>query len=115
MKLMQASEDLLRDHYFDLKDRPFYNRLVKDMASSPLVAMVWQGLNVVKTARNMLGETDPAHSAPGTIRGDFCIEVSRNVIHGSDSVESAIREVSLWFHSDELVCWDDCAETWLYE
>ncbi|XP_078096948.1 nucleoside diphosphate kinase 3 [Mustelus asterias] len=115
MKLMQASENLLRDHYIDLKDRPFYNGLVKYMSSGPLVAMVWQGLDVVKVTRAMLGETNPADSAPGTIRGDFCVEVGRNVIHGSDSVESATREISLWFYPEELTCWNDCADHWIYE
>ncbi|XP_069762322.1 nucleoside diphosphate kinase A-like isoform X2 [Narcine bancroftii] len=115
MKMIKASEDLLKDHYIELKERPFYDELVKYMSSGPLVIMVWQGLNVVKTTRGMLGETNPADSAPGTIRGDFCIDVSRNVIHGSDSVKSAIHEISLWFHSEELVCWNDCADDWIYE
>uniref|UniRef100_A0A8C1KQ81 Nucleoside diphosphate kinase n=2 Tax=Cyprinus carpio TaxID=7962 RepID=A0A8C1KQ81_CYPCA len=89
MKFLQASEDLLKQHYIDLKDRPFYPGLVKYMSSGPVAAMVWEGLNVVKTGRVMLGETNPADSKPGTIRGDFCIEVGRNIIHGSDSVDSA--------------------------
>ncbi|XP_043567993.1 nucleoside diphosphate kinase 3 isoform X1 [Chiloscyllium plagiosum] len=154
MKILQASENLLRDHYIDLKDRPFYNGLVKYMSSGPLVAMVWQGLDVVKITRAMMGETNPADSAPGTIRGDFCVEVGRrkvpvspfptspissppgisgwieshlsmfstdiqimalNVIHGSDSVERAVREISLWFQPEELICWNDCAADWIYE
>uniref|UniRef100_A0A8C0LI36 nucleoside-diphosphate kinase n=1 Tax=Canis lupus dingo TaxID=286419 RepID=A0A8C0LI36_CANLU len=77
MKLIQASEDLLKEHYIDLKDRPFFAGLVKYMQSGPVVAMVWEGLNVVKTGRVMLGETNPADSKPGTIRGDFCIQVGR--------------------------------------
>uniref|UniRef100_A0A8D0HA59 Nucleoside diphosphate kinase n=1 Tax=Sphenodon punctatus TaxID=8508 RepID=A0A8D0HA59_SPHPU len=115
MKLMQASEDLLKEHYIALHDRPFYSHLVKYMSSGPVVAMVWQGLDVVKTARMMIGETNPADSKPGTIRGDFCIEVSKNVIHGSDSVESAQREVTLWFSTEELACWEDSTEHWIYE
>ncbi|XP_053131981.1 nucleoside diphosphate kinase 3 [Hemicordylus capensis] len=115
MKLMQASEDLLKEHYVALRERPFYNRLVKYMSSGPVVAMVWQGLEVVKTARTMIGETNPADSKPGTIRGDFCIEVGKNVIHGSDSAESAQREISLWFHTDELTCWEDSTEHWIYD
>ncbi|XP_053222056.1 nucleoside diphosphate kinase 3 isoform X1 [Podarcis raffonei] len=115
MKLMQASEDLLKEHYIALRERPFYNRLVKYMSSGPVVAMVWQGLEVVKTARVMIGETNPADSKPGTIRGDFCIEVGKNVIHGSDSVESAQREILLWFRTDELACWEDSADHWIYE
>ncbi|NWQ78387.1 NDK3 kinase, partial [Columbina picui] len=75
---------------------------------------VWQGLDVVKTVRTMIGETDPAESRPGTIRGDFCVEVSKNVIHGSDSVESAQQEISLWFRPEELTCWEDTAEHWIY-
>ncbi|XP_072916527.1 nucleoside diphosphate kinase 3 [Hemitrygon akajei] len=115
MKMMKASEGLLKEHYIELKQKPFYDRLVKFMSSGPVVAMVWQGLDIVKTTRAMLGETNPADSAPGTIRGDFCVEVSRNVIHGSDSVESAVREIALWFHPEELVCWNDYADDWIYE
>uniref|UniRef100_A0A8C5QZ97 Nucleoside diphosphate kinase n=1 Tax=Leptobrachium leishanense TaxID=445787 RepID=A0A8C5QZ97_9ANUR len=115
MKMMQASESLLKEHYIALRDRPFYERLVKYMSSGPVVAMVWQGLDVVKTARVMMGETNPADSLPGTIRGDFCVDVSRNVIHGSDSLDSARREISLWFQPEELLCWQDYAESWVYE
>ncbi|CAH2307682.1 nucleoside diphosphate kinase 3 [Pelobates cultripes] len=115
MKMMQASETLLKEHYLALRDKPFYGRLVKYMSSGPVVAMVWQGLNVVKTARVMLGETNPADSLPGTIRGDFCVDISRNVIHGSDSFESAQREISLWFQPEELVCWQGASESWIYE
>ena len=68
----------------------------------PVCPMVWEGTNVVKTARKMLGETKPFDSAPGTIRGDFCIDVGRNIVHGSDSVETAKREVALWFAEKEL-------------
>ncbi|XP_035153744.1 nucleoside diphosphate kinase A isoform X1 [Callithrix jacchus] len=110
-----ASEDLLKEHYIDLKDRPFFAGLVKYMHSGPVVAMVWEGLNVVKTGRVMLGETNPADSKPGTIRGDFCIQVGRNIIHGSDSVESAEKEIGLWFHPEELVDYKSCAQNWIYE
>ncbi|XP_061233249.1 nucleoside diphosphate kinase [Neopsephotus bourkii] len=115
MKLVHASEDLLKQHYIDLKDRPFYPGLVKYMNSGPVVAMVWEGLNVVKTGRVMLGETNPADSKPGTIRGDFCIQVGRNIIHGSDSVESAQKEINLWFKPAELVDFKSCAHDWIYE
>ncbi|MED6288698.1 Nucleoside diphosphate kinase B [Goodea atripinnis] len=77
MKMLQASEDLLMQHYMDLKDRPFFPSLVNYMSSGPVVAMVWEGKGVVKTGRVMLGETNPADSKPGTIRGDFCIDVSK--------------------------------------
>merc|ERR1711994_605303 len=86
MKFMQASVEHLEKHYADLAKKPFFPGLVKYMASGPVVAMVWEGLNAVKTGRVMLGETNPANSLPGTIRGDFCIHVGRNICHGSDAV-----------------------------
>ncbi|XP_013374732.1 PREDICTED: nucleoside diphosphate kinase A [Chinchilla lanigera] len=115
LKLVQASEDLLKEHYSDLKERPFFPGLVQYMHSGPVVAMVWEGLNVVKTGRVMLGETNPADSKPGTIRGDFCIQIGRNIIHGSDSVESAEKEIALWFSREELVDYTSCAQDWIYE
>ncbi|XP_024408951.1 nucleoside diphosphate kinase 3 [Desmodus rotundus] len=115
LKLVQASEELLREHYAELRERPFYDRLVKYMGSGPVVAMVWQGLDVVSASRALIGATDPANALPGTVRGDFCIEVGKNVIHGSDSVDSARREIALWFHPNELLCWEDNTEHWLYE
>ncbi|KAL4648093.1 nucleoside diphosphate kinase A-like isoform X1 [Arapaima gigas] len=115
MKLLHASEELLRNHYDDLKDRPFFPGLVKYMHSGPIVAMVWEGLNVVKTGRVMLGETNPADSKPGTIRGDFCVQVGRNIIHGSDSVESANTEINLWFTPEELVSYKSCVHGWIYD
>ncbi|XP_076998364.1 nucleoside diphosphate kinase 3 [Tamandua tetradactyla] len=115
LKLLQASEELLREHYAELRERPFYGRLVRYMGSGPVVAMVWQGLDVVRASRALIGATDPAAALPGTIRGDFCIEIGKNVIHGSDSVDSARREIALWFHADELLCWEDSTEHWLHE
>lgn len=85
------------------------------MQSGPVVAMVWEGLNAVKTGRKMLGETNPADSLPGTIRGDFCIQVGRNIIHGSDAVESANKEIALWFGEKEVVSWTSTAKDWIYE
>ena len=84
------------------------------MASGPVVPMVWEGLNVVKTGRVMLGETNPRDSAPGTIRGDYCIQVGRNICHGSDAVESAKKEIKLWFTDEELVSWKPVAIDWVY-
>ncbi|XP_075942370.1 nucleoside diphosphate kinase 3 [Anarhichas minor] len=115
LKLVQASEDVLRKHYWDLRSKPFFQGLMSYMSSGPIVVMVWEGSDVVKTARKMLGETKPADSLPGTIRGDFCVEVGRNVIHGSDSVLSAQKEISLWFRQDELHCWEDSSSHWIYD
>ncbi|XP_076998446.1 nucleoside diphosphate kinase, mitochondrial isoform X2 [Tamandua tetradactyla] len=107
MKMLQAPESVLAQHYQDLRREPFYPGLVSYMSSGPVVAMVWQGHNVVRTSRAMIGDTDSAAAAPGTIRGDFSIHISRNVIHASDSVEGAQREIRLWFQSGELVDWTD--------
>merc|ERR1712241_228011 len=93
MKFMTASKEHLSTHYEDLAKKPFFNGLVEYMASGPVVPMVWEGLNVVKTGRVMLGETNPAASLPGTIRGDYAVQVGRNICHGSDSVESANHEI----------------------
>jgi len=116
LKLTWASEEILKKHYGDLSGKPFFDGLVKYMASGPVVPMVWEGKNVVKTGRVMLGETDPFKSLPGTIRGDYCIEVGRNICHGSDSVDSAKKEIGLWFPcSREQVQWTQAAQNWTYE
>lgn len=114
-KLMQAPETLLQKHYEDLSDKPFFAGLIKYMSSGPVFAMVWEGKDVVKQGRAMLGETNPLASKPGTIRGDFCLDVGRNVCHGSDSVESAQKEIALWFKQDELAdyTFDHCKQ--IYE
>lgn len=75
--------------------------------------MVWQGENVIATARNMMGKTNPGEAAPGTIRGDFAVQVSNNVIHGSDSPESAEREIGLFFHEEELVQYEKAGSSWI--
>ncbi|XP_037043247.1 nucleoside diphosphate kinase [Bradysia coprophila] len=115
LKFTWPTKDLLEQHYADLSARPFFPGLVNYMSSGPVVPMVWEGLNVVKTGRQILGATNPADSAPGTIRGDLCIQVGRNIIHGSDAVESANKEIALWFADDELVSWTPAAENWVYE
>merc|ERR1739838_351249 len=109
LKMTHASEELLKQHYDDLKDRPFFAGLVDYMHSGPVVAMVWEGKGAVKTGRVLLGETNPANSLPGTIRGDFCIDVGRNICHGSDAVESANHEIALWFTPEELVDCNNCS------
>merc|ERR1712172_295830 len=115
MKMMHASEELLKEHYADLSSKGFFPGLVKYMASGPVVPMVWEGLNVVKTGRVMLGATNPADSAPGTIRGDYCIQVGRNICHGSDAVESAEHEIGLWFRDEDICKWTPAQEDWVYE
>ncbi|XP_071497196.1 nucleoside diphosphate kinase A 2-like [Diadema antillarum] len=104
-KFMKADIDLLNEHYEDLKEKPFFPSLTKHIASGPVFAMVWEGKDVVKQGRAMLGETDPLKSKPGSIRGDYSIDMGRNIIHGSDSVETAIKEIALWFKTEEIVAW----------
>lgn len=106
---------MLQKHYADLAARPFFPGLVKYMSSGPVVPMVWEGLNAVKTGRQMLGATNPADSLPGTIRGDLCIQVGRNIIHGSDAVESANKEIALWFDEKQVVSWTPANSNWVYE
>ena len=115
LKMMHASVEHLQVHYKDLSDKPFFNDLVKYMNSGPVVAMVWEGLDVVKQGRLMLGATNPLASNPGTIRGDFSIQTGRNIVHGSDSTESAAREIGLWFKNEELVSWQPTNGIWVYE
>ena len=115
LKLVRPNREHFEEHYGDLKTKPFFPGLIGYVMSGPVIAMCWQGTNIVKTARKMLGETKPLESNPGTIRGDFCIDVGRNIIHGSDSVENAEKEIALWFKPEELVTYDRSSEGWIYE
>eukprot|EP01040_Poterioochromonas_malhamensis_P010827 gene10827-11801_t len=114
LKLVQPSRETLEEHYRDLKAKPFFPKLMDYMSSGPVVAMVWEGKQVVKTGRAMLGATNPLESAPGTIRGDFAIDVGRNICHGSDSVDSAEREIALWF-KEGVVDYKSHSQAWIYE
>lgn len=112
-KLMNVSRELAEQHYAEHKERPFFGELVDFITSGPVFAMVWQGNNVISTARNMMGKTNPADAAPGTIRGDFAVSVGMNIIHGSDSPESAEREINLWFNKDEILSFDKTIQRWI--
>jgi len=113
-KLMNVSDDLAKTHYEEHQDKPFFNELVEFITSGPVFAMVWEGENIIKTARSMMGETNPQEAAPGTIRGDFGITVGKNIIHGSDSPESAEREINLFFNEEEILSYDKQDEQWIY-
>jgi len=115
MKLMTASRELAEQHYGVHKERPFFAGLVDFITSGPLVAMVWEGDGVVASARKMIGATNPLNSEPGTIRGDLAVNVGRNIIHGSDAVETAQEEISLWFKDEELSGWTPCLTPWIVE
>jgi len=113
-KLMQISNELAEQHYGEHKERPFFGELVDFITSGPVFAMVWEGEGVILTAREMMGKTNPADAAPGTIRGDFAVTVGKNIIHGSDSAESAEREIGLFFNESELVSYDKQDRDWIY-
>ncbi|KAK4177584.1 putative nucleoside diphosphate kinase [Triangularia setosa] len=115
LKLVTPGQTHLEKHYEDLKDKPFFPGLIQYMSSGPIAAMVWEGRDAVKTGRVLLGATNPLASAPGTIRGDFAIDVGRNVCHGSDSVENAKKEIALWFKPEELNSYKSAVFDWVYE
>lgn len=112
-KLMQIPTSVAEQHYGEHKGKPFYDELVSFITSGPVFAMVWQGENVIATARQMMGATNPKDALPGTIRGDYGVTVGKNIIHGSDSLESAKREISLFF-KEELVEYTRTVDGWIY-
>ena len=103
MKALRIDRSLAERHYAEHVGKPFFESLVAFITSGPVVAMVWEGREAVKVARAMMGVTDPVDAAPGTIRGDFALSKEENVVHGSDSVASAEREIDLFFRPEELV------------
>ena len=115
MKFLQMSPELAETHYAVHKERPFYQSLVAYIISGPVVAMVWQGHDAIAAARATMGTTNPVQAAPGTIRGDFGLEIGRNLVHGSDSPENAAKEVSIFFDDVELVDWSRNTESWISE
>ncbi|MCT7962512.1 nucleoside-diphosphate kinase [Laspinema sp. D1] len=115
LKMMSVPRELAEKHYEVHQEKAFFPGLVKFITSGPLVAMVWEGDGVVSSARKIIGATNPLTAEPGTIRGDFGVSVGRNLIHGSDAIETAAKEISLWFTPEELVNWDSAMAGWLYE
>ena len=112
LKLMQISPELAAKHYAEHKGKDFYDSLVSYITSGPVVAMVWQGDDCVTLVRKVVGATKPSEAAPGTIRGDFCSHTNHNIIHASDSDESAEREINLFFKQQELIDWKDESSLW---
>jgi nucleoside-diphosphate kinase len=112
-KLMSVSSELAEQHYAEHKEKPFFGELVDFITLGPVFAMVWQGPNVIATARQMMGKTNPSEALPGTIRGDFGVNVGMNIIHGSDSQASAEREIALWFDEAELLSYEKTINRWI--
>lgn len=115
LKFLQMSDELAAAHYAVHIGRPFYNSLLEYITSGPVVAMVWEGKDAIAAARSTMGVTNPVAAAPGTIRGDLGMEIGRNLVHGSDGQETAMREIGLFFSDHELVHWNRTNDAWIRE
>lgn len=113
-KLMMVTEEMAKTHYAEHAEKPFFGELVGFITSGPVFAMAWEGENVVEIARKMMGGTKPVDAAPGTIRGDFAATMGKNIIHGSDSVASAERELDIFFKDGELLDYNKRIDVWVY-
>ena len=115
MKLMRLDQATAQEHYGEHVDRPFFSGLVEFITSGPLVAMVWEADGAVEIVRNTMGATDPKNSPMGSIRGDLGVNIGRNLVHGSDSVESASREIALFFQPGEILDYTRSNDSWIIE
>lgn len=114
MKMLQMDNNLAQLHYAVHKDKAFFDDLVNFITSSPIIAIVFQGRNAVEIIRQVMGETDPAKACSGTIRGDFGIDIGHNLVHGSDSLKNASKEIELFFKTEEILNYDRELDKWLY-
>ena len=114
-KLMVIPKETAEKHYAEHKDKKFFPSLISYITSGPVFAMVWEGENAVQVCRNIMGKTNPQESAPGTIRGDYCMVTGVNIIHCSDSPESAAREIGIFFRPEDLVDYKRDSDKWIYE
>eukprot|EP01130_Rhizamoeba_saxonica_P001642 TRINITY_DN11519_c0_g1_i1.p1 TRINITY_DN11519_c0_g1~~TRINITY_DN11519_c0_g1_i1.p1 ORF type:complete len:221 (+),score=81.31 TRINITY_DN11519_c0_g1_i1:97-663(+) len=118
LKLVHSSKEFAEVHYQDLSSKPFFPSLVDYFSSGPIVAMVWEGKGAILGGRRLVGATNPDDSTPGSIRGDLCLDIGRNIIHGSDSAEAAEHEINLWFNDNspqaEVVSYTSIQEEQLY-
>jgi nucleoside-diphosphate kinase len=115
MKFMQVSEELAKTHYAEHDGKPFFPGLVSYITSSPVVVIALEGPKAVQAARTTIGSTKPYEAAAGTIRGDFGMEVGRNLVHGSDSPENGVKEVGNFFGEDDLLSWSRSTDPWILE
>ena len=115
MKLMVVSRDLATEHYAEHQGKPFFPSLVDYISASPVVALCLEGPHAISVTRKLMGDTDSAAALPGTIRGDYAIEIGRNLVHGSATAEDADREVSLFFSDGELLDWERAIDAWVTE
>lgn len=113
IKLLQVTEELAGRHYEAHRDKPFFGSLVEFITSCPIIAMVVEGKNAIEVVRQTMGQTDPAKAAPGTIRGDLAMDIQNNLVHGSDSPDSAKREIDLFFMDGEILNYTRSIDGWL--
>jgi nucleoside-diphosphate kinase len=113
IKMLWISRELAETHYDVHKGKPFYNGLIDYITSAPVVAQVWEGLNAITAVRNTLGKTNPAEADAGSIRGDYGLDVQRNLVHGSDAPDTAEREIGLFFQPEELTAWQRATDRWV--
>ncbi len=112
-KLLRPDLSLAERHYAVHRGKPFYESLLRFITSGPTLATVWQGREAVQVVRNLLGPTDGSKAPPGTIRGDFALSVQNNLVHASDSPETAAQEIALWFRPEEILSWEPCDVRWI--
>lgn len=115
LKLMQVSRATAEKHYGEHKGKPFFEGLVSFITSSPIVAVVFEGTNAIEIVRATNGATNPLKAAPGTVRADFGLEMGRNLVHASDSPQSAAREIKIFFKPAEIIDWKRDTDAWIYE
>ena len=115
LKMLAVPEELARRHYAVHQGKPFYEKLIGYITSSPIVAAVFEGTRATSVVRSTVGATNAAEAAPGTIRGDWALEIGRNLVHASDAPETAREEVALWFRDDELSAWPRQIDQWVFE
>ncbi len=115
LRLLRVDEALARRHYAEHEGKPFFDKLVAYITSSPIIAAVLEGTDAVAAARQTMGATKPTEAAPGTIRGDLSLEIGRNLVHGSDSRESAEREIALFFEGQPPIEWERDSDRWIFE
>lgn len=115
MKMLRIPKEAAEKHYEEHKTKPFFSSLISYITSGPVVAMVVEGRNAIKVVRKLVGATNPSDAEPGTIRGDFGLDVGRNVVHASDSLRSAEREIGIFFKPDEILSYEIEVERWVYE
>jgi nucleoside-diphosphate kinase len=114
-KFVSVDLSLAERHYAIHKGKPFYESLIQYITSSPVMAMVWEGPQAIAAVRQTMGATQPTEAAPGTVRHDFALEIGRNLTHASDSPQTALEEIPLWFEPDEILSWSRDTDRWIFE